>query len=99
MKIAVVGGIGAMGGLFGGRLASAGMDVTLVDVWHEAVESVNADGLLMTEKPGEQKTIPVRATTDPAEVGLVDLIIIFVKCYHTEDAIRNAASLLRPDTS
>ena len=32
MKIAILGGGGAMGGLFGGYLARAGNDVTLIDV-------------------------------------------------------------------
>ena len=32
MRIAILGGGGAMGGIFGGYLARAGNDVTLIDV-------------------------------------------------------------------
>ena len=39
-------------------------------------------------------TIPVRASSSPAEIGPVDLIVNFVKCYSTEAAIRSAAPLL-----
>lgn len=97
MKIAVV-GAGAMGSIFGGQLAQGGNDVTLIDVWREAVAAINADGLTVDDKAGKTRTIRVPATTDPAEVGPVDLVLIFVKCYHTEDAVRSAAPLIGPGT-
>lgn len=99
MKIAVIGGAGAMGAVFGGRLARAGLEVTLLDVSRPAVEAINAGGLRLADKAGETQTIPVRATTDPAETGPVDLVLVFVKCYHTEAAIRSAAPLLGPQTA
>ena len=46
MKIAVLGGGGAMGGLFGGYLARAGEDVVLMDVQKAAVDAINRDGLV-----------------------------------------------------
>lgn len=97
MRIAVV-GAGAMGSVFGGLLAQAGEEVTLIDVWREAVEAINSQCLRVEEKSGETRTMRVRATTDPADVGPVDLVLVFVKCYHTEDAMRRAAPLLGPET-
>ena len=44
MKIAILGGGGAMGGIFGGYLARAGNDVTLVDVSKAAVQAINDNG-------------------------------------------------------
>ena len=99
MKIAVLGGAGAMGGVFGGLLAQAGNDVALVDVWGDGVAAINAGGLRIEDAPGEVRSITARATSDPAEVGPVDLVMVFVKCYHTEDAVRAAAPLLGPDTT
>jgi 2-dehydropantoate 2-reductase len=99
MKIAVLGGGGAMGGLFGGLLAAAGEQVTLIDVWPEAVEAINANGLRVDNKSGEPRTIRVRAVTEPAEVGPVDLVLVFVKCYHTEAALRRAGPLLNAQTA
>ncbi len=98
MKIVVIGGTGAMGSIFGGRLAEVGADVTLVDVWHEAVETINADGLRVEDKLGETRTIRVRAAASPDEVGPADLIVVFVKCYHTEIAVHSAAPLIHDDT-
>jgi 2-dehydropantoate 2-reductase len=98
MRIALV-GAGAMGSVFGGLLVQAGEEVTLIDVWREAVDTINSQGLRVQEKSGETRTIRVRATTDPADVGPVDLVLVFVKCYHTEDAMRHAAPLLGPETA
>lgn len=99
MKIAVLGGGGAMGGLFGGYLARAGEDVTLIDVSEPAVAAINRDGLAIEEKDGSAPVITVRASADPAKVGAVDLILNFVKCYHTDAAVRAAAPMLGPETA
>ena len=97
MKIAIL-GAGAMGSVVGGLLAKAGNDVTLIDVWREIVDTINAHGLRIDDKAGNFETIRVRASTNPAEIGPVDLLTIFVKCYHTEEAVRSAAPLIGPQT-
>ena len=99
MKIAILGGAGAMGGIVGGRLAQAGNAVTLVDVAQTAVDKINADGLRIDNKSGDTDTIQVAATTDPASVGPVDLAIVFVKCYHTESAVQSAAPMIGANTA
>lgn len=82
-----------MGSVVGGLLAKAGNDVTLVDVWREAVDAINANGLRINDD-----VVKVRATDKPGDIGVVDLVLVFVKCYHTEAAVRNALSLIGPDT-
>ena len=99
MKIAVLGGAGAMGSALGAMLYEAGNDVTLVDVAADAVEIINASGLTIQEKSGQRRTVKVPATIDPASVGVVDLAIVFVKCYHTESAVKSAAPLIEPETT
>ena len=98
MKIAVLGGGGAMGGLFGGYLARAGEEVTLIDVSRASVNSINRDGLMIEEKDGSIATIRVRASSKPEDVGRVDLIVNFVKCYDTEAAIAAATPMLGDNT-
>jgi 2-dehydropantoate 2-reductase len=98
MKIAVLGGGGAMGGLFGGYLARAGEDVVLVDVSQIAVDAINRDGLKIEEKDGSMATIRAKASSKPRDVGPVDLIVNFVKCYHTEVAIAAAVPMLSEGT-
>jgi 2-dehydropantoate 2-reductase len=101
MRVAMLGGTGAMGGLFGGRLAEAGHDVTLVDVDAEAVARVNAVGIRIDTDSGTD-TIRVPATTDASTVastvGVVDLVVVVVKCYDTEDAVRSALPTIGEDT-
>lgn len=96
MRIAVV-GAGAMGSLFGGALAAAGQDVWLVDVWREHVVAIRERGLIV-EKDGNARHIPVHATADAAEVGPVDLVLIFTKYVHTAAALAAARPLLKSDT-
>ena len=57
MRIAILGGGGAMGGLFGGYLARAGNDVTLIDVSRPAVTAINSNGLSIEEKDGSAPVI------------------------------------------
>ena len=97
MKIAIIGS-GAMGGVFGALLAKGGHDVTLVDVWREGVDAINTRGLIVEQKTGERETIRVRATTTPADAGVVDVALVFVKCYHTEAAVKSALPIVGPRT-
>ena len=46
MKIAVL-GAGALGSLFGGKLAQGGHEVTLIGTRAEYVERINREGLYM----------------------------------------------------
>lgn len=99
MRIAILGGAGAMGGIFGAWLSRAGHDVTLIDVSRPAIEAINANGLTVEEKDGTTPVFRVPATDQPATVGPVDLIVNFVKCYHTEAAVNAAKPLLGPETA
>ena len=99
MKIAVLGGAGAMGGIFGARLSAAGHDVTLIDVNATAVDLINLQGLRIDAKDGTSKTYHVKASTSPAEVGPVDVIMNFVKCYHTDTAVRSALPMMSDKTA
>ena len=96
MKIAVV-GAGAMGSIFGARFAQAGHDTVLVDVAAPLVEKINADGVTIVR--GEEETVTrVPATSDPASVGPVDVVVFCVKCYHTPSAAELARPLVGPET-
>src|SRR6266542_5617017 len=96
MNIAIL-GAGAMGSAIGALLRQAGHDVTLIDVWREAVEAINRDGLKIHNKAGEITTCRVRAVHRPTDVaGPVDLLLVFVKCYDTVEAVRSALPILAP---
>jgi 2-dehydropantoate 2-reductase len=96
MKVAVV-GAGAMGSIFGARFAAGGHDTTLVDVAAPLVEKIERDGVVVV-RGEEETTTRVPATTDPNGIGPADLVVFFVKCYHTASAAELARPLVGPDT-
>lgn len=99
MKIAVLGGAGAMGAMFGARLAMGGADVTLVDVHKSAIDHINQNGVTLEEKNGDKHVVKTRATDAPASAGVQDYVVVFTKCYHTEGAVKNALPMIGPNTT
>jgi 2-dehydropantoate 2-reductase len=99
MNIAILGGAGAMGAMFGARLARGGAQVTLIDVHAAAIEHINQHGVTLEEKTGELHRVPMRATASPAEAGVQDYVIVFTKCYHTEAAVTGARPMIGANTT
>jgi 2-dehydropantoate 2-reductase len=97
MKTAIL-GAGAMGSVFASYLAESKDEVILIDVAKPVVDSISSQGLIIRDKAGNEKTFRIAATAEPANVGGVDLLIVFVKCYHTEAAVRSALPLLRENS-
>jgi 2-dehydropantoate 2-reductase len=96
MKTVII-GAGAMGSLFGGFLSLSGEEVWLVDIWKEQIDVINSGGLSVEE--GEKlQIIEVNATTDVASIGKANLVLFFVKTYHTEKAVSDALVLEKEDT-
>lgn len=85
MKIAVIGS-GAMGLLFGGRLALKGNDVTMIDVVPSVIEKLNKDGLQLDFDDGEH-IIPIKASFAKDMKEKVDLAILFTKTIYSESAL------------
>jgi 2-dehydropantoate 2-reductase len=92
VKICVL-GAGALGCAIGAALGEAGSDVWLVNRSRIHVEAMKANGLTLVTPQGERR-VAVNAATDCAEVGVVDLVIVLVKSFHTADAIAGAAPLI-----
>ncbi len=93
-RIGVV-GPGALGCLFAGLLALAGHDVRLLGRRREQVEVLQRDGIVV-ERDGEARRVAVRASTDPAALGPVDLAIVLVKATDTAEAATSLPALLGP---
>ncbi len=89
MKIGIM-GTGGVGGYFGALLHRAGAPVWFI-ARGEHLSAIRANGLCVKSVKGDF-TIQADATDDPAEVGVVDLIVFGVKSYDTEAA----AERMRP---
>ncbi len=97
MKIGLL-GCGAMGSLYGGYLTRA-HEVYVCDVWKEHIEAIRAEGIRLDEPNGETAVFrPTLATTDSSEIGPVDVMIVFVKYMLLEEALKNAKSMIGPET-
>ncbi len=96
MKIAVM-GAGAIGGYFGARLASK-HEVTLITRGAH-LAAMQAKGLEVRSPLGNFTVNPVQATDNPAEVGVVDVVMFMVKLYDTEAAAHQIKPLIGSDTA
>ena len=96
MKICVL-GAGALGCAIGGVLAEAGSAVTLVTRNAAQVAAIERDGLRLVEN-GRERSVIVRAVTECATLGVMDVVIVLVKSFHTRQAIESARSIVGPGT-
>ncbi len=90
-------GAGALGCAMGAGLAEGGADVTLVNRNAAHVDAINADGLRLRDQDGERH-VRLRAETEAARVGPVDLVIVLVKSFQTREAMERAGPLFGPST-
>jgi 2-dehydropantoate 2-reductase len=100
LKIAVL-GAGALGCAMGSCLSEAGHDVWLINRRKDHVDAMRAHGLIVRVN-GADKSIPVNAaqTADDIaqRVGVVDLLVVLVKSFHTLEAITSAQSIVGTNT-
>ena len=97
MKIAVMGS-GGVGGYFGARLAQAGCDVSFI-ARGAHLAALRERGLIVESKLGNLSFPKVRATDDPTALGSVDLVLIGVKLWDTEAAVRAIRPIVGPTTA
>jgi 2-dehydropantoate 2-reductase len=97
MKIAVIGS-GGVGGYFGARLAAAGTDVTFV-ARGSHLEAMQNHGLQIYSALGDLHLDKVNCTADTASIGQVDVVMIAVKLWATDEAVAAAKPLIGPDTA
>jgi 2-dehydropantoate 2-reductase len=96
VRIAIV-GAGAMGSVYAGLLGDAGNEVWAIDSWAEHVAAIRQHGLRVEGASGD-RTVRVSATSDPGEVGEVDLVVIATKAMHVRAAAEGVRALLGAET-
>jgi len=92
-RVAVM-GAGAVGSYFGGMLARAGMEVTLIGRAAH-VEAIKRDGLLLNTATFQER-VRIGASTKPEAVSGADFVLFSVKTKDTENASRGLAPFLSP---
>lgn len=100
MRIAVM-GAGSIGSYFGGTLALAGNQVTLI-ARGEHLAALRGQGLRIQTDDG-LLTVPcgetLAATDNPAEAGPMDLVLLTVKTYQNEAALPAMLPMVGPGTT
>jgi 2-dehydropantoate 2-reductase len=96
MKIAIMGS-GGLGGYFGARLAAGGSDVAFV-ARGAHLAAMQTRGISV-EGPEPIHVPTVRAVDDPRAVGVRDLVVVAVKLWDTEEALRLIAPMVGPATT
>ena len=96
MKYAVL-GAGAMGSIIGACLSRGGQEVVLVDPYREHMDRIAAEGLRLTFGYVTE-TVRMQTCTNPKEAGPVDVVVLLVKGFMSETAIRGAWGLFGEDT-
>lgn len=95
MKICVF-GAGAIGGHLAARLAEGGAEVSIV-ARGAHLAAVQADGITV-QTPDRMLHHKVAATSDPADLGPQDAVLVCVKAPALASVAAAIAPLLRPDT-
>jgi 2-dehydropantoate 2-reductase len=95
MRILVI-GAGAVGGYFGGRLAEVGRDVSFL-VHPPHAEALRKRGLRIVSPHGNA-TLSPKLLLAGEIAGAYDLILLCVKAYSLDKAIRDFAPAVGPDT-
>ncbi len=95
MKIGVM-GTGGVGGYFGALLAKAGQDIHFV-ARGKHLQVIEEEGLRIISN-GKTFTVNIHATSEPHEIGPVDLLLFCVKSYDTESAARLIEPMIEEST-
>lgn len=95
MKVALI-GTGAMGCIFGAALARGGAELVCLDRSSEVVSALQQHGIRVRGVLGE-RTVAVRATTDPAQLGSADMALVLVDAAATPAAAAVAKACLKAD--
>jgi 2-dehydropantoate 2-reductase len=97
MRIAVMGS-GGLGGYFGALLARGGSEVTFI-ARGAHLDAMKSGGLRVEGGAEPFRLEHVRATDDPSDIGPVDLVMVCVKLWDTDAALRQLRPLVGPETT
>jgi 2-dehydropantoate 2-reductase len=96
LRVAVI-GAGAVGAVFGARLATAGADVTFV-ARGATLAALREHGLQLESVQGDVRLPPGHVADAPSAIGPVDAVLVAVKAAQVPEVAPTLASLLGPGT-
>ncbi|HEY3311558.1 MAG TPA: 2-dehydropantoate 2-reductase [Anaerolineales bacterium] len=97
MKKILIVGTGALATLFAARLAAAGVGITILGTWEQAIQAFNREGARLSLPDGSTLQVGVRATNDLRVIEKIDLALVLVKSWQTARAASMLAEVLAVD--
>ena len=97
MKIAVV-GAGAMGTFITARLCMAGHEVWLLEKNGQRVKNIRKKGIFLDKKDKSWNSKFNSITSDAADIGTAEVVIIMVKAFDTEAAVQRVLPVVSEKT-
>lgn len=97
LRVAVF-GAGAVGGVFGARLAQAGHEVWFV-ARGKTREALESRGLRLDSVDGNVLVTPVNVTADTEQIGAVDVVLVAVKATQVSGVAAQIAPLIAESTA
>jgi len=97
MKIAIM-GTGGVGGYYGGLLAQQGHEVTFI-ARGDHLKAIQENGLQVKSIHGDFHIQPAKATDDPGQIGLVDLVVFCTKTYSIDHAAQQIKPIVGEETT
>ena len=91
-------GTGGVGGYFGARLKNAGHDVAFI-ARGEHLKAIKANGLKILSELGDMIIHPAKASENPSDFGIADIVLFCVKSYDTESSSNLIKPVVGPETA
>ena len=96
MRFAIY-GAGGLGAYYGARLADAGEEVGFI-ARGSHLAAIQSNGLKVLSPIGDIHLSNPLATSDPAEIGVVDIVIVAVKTWQIPEIAAAIGPLIRDNT-
>ena len=97
MRVGIL-GAGAIGSLVGAFVKQAGFDVVLVDPYDAHMKKIREEGLVIDSADGLIDTVKMETYTKAEDACVVDILIVLVKTYMTEEALKGASAMIGDET-
>jgi len=98
MEVAII-GAGALGSVYGAYFQASGVNVHLLDVWEDHIVAISENGLRIERDSEVDLVVEPHATTQPGDIGTVDVAFVLVKATQTREAMRGAEPIIGEETT
>ena len=96
-KSILIAGTGAMACLFAGRLAQAGIPVTMLGTWTDGIAAIQKNGVSVIDINDNKSSYPVTATNDVSRCAGAQYALVLVKSWQTWRAARQLRECMIQD--